>query len=97
MMMTVLAVIAALAIGVLQVFLDTVLFRAAFAAKPAKMLLALFGKLAVYGGFLALLFTVFNAQIVSAAVGFGVGFFPGLIVWYLVKGRKQQLEGGKNG
>ena len=93
---SILAATAALAIGVGQVLLDTVLFRAAFAQKTLKMLLALFGKIAVYGGFFYLLFTVFRSVIVSAAVGFGLGFFPGLIAWFVFKGAKQ-VGGGKNG
>ena len=90
------AAIIALAVGVGQFLLDTVLFRAAFAAKPSKMLLALFGKIAVYGGFFYLLFTVLRQVIVGAAVGFGLGFFPGLILWFVFKGAKQ-IGGGKNG
>lgn len=93
---TVLAAAVALVIGVGQVFLDTVLFRAAFSSEKLKMLLALFGKIAVYGGFFYLLFTVFRPAAVSAAVGFGLGFFPGLILWYVCKGAKQ-VGGGKNG
>ena len=89
----ILAAIVALAVGVGQVMLDTVLFRAAFASQTIKMLLALLGKIAVYGGFFYLLFTVFRAGIVGAAVGFGIGFFPGLLLWYLFKGKKSLKEG----
>lgn len=94
MAVSVFAAIVALAVGVGEVLLDTVLFRAAFASETVKMLLALFGKIAVYGGFFCLLWTVFRPGIVGAAVGFALGFFPGLTLWYLLKGRKT-IGGGK--
>ena len=94
MAVSVLAAIVALGVGVGEVLLDTVLFRAAFAPEPVKMLLALFGKIAVYGGFFYLLWTALRAGIVGAGIGFALGFFPGLMLWYLFKGRKA-IGGGK--
>ena len=90
------AAAAAVFVGAAQALLGVALFGAAFSGRKVKMLVSLVGKIAVYGGFFYLLFTVLRAAIVGAAVGFGVGFFPGLIVWSLLKGAKQ-LGGGKNG
>lgn len=96
MQMHLIAAALAFTAGIAQVLLSSVLFRAVFSEKVNKMLAALFGKIAVYGGFFYLLFTVFRSAAVSAAVGFGLGFFPGLILWYVCKGAKQ-VGGGKNG
>lgn len=85
---------AALCAGALQALLDTVLFPAAFAAKPGRMLSALFGKLVLYGGLLALLAFPMRAGIFWGAAGYAVGFFPYLAVWYMKKG-KTLTKGGR--
>ena len=93
MQMHLIAAALAFTAGIAQVLLSSVLFRAVFTEKVKKMLAALFGKIAVYGGFFYLLFTVLRPGITGAAVGFAAGFFPGLLVWYLVRGRRL-LKGG---
>ncbi len=96
MELNLLAAAAALFVGAVELLLTAVLFGAAFSEKKIKMLVSLLGKIAVYGGFFYLLATVLRAGAVGAAVGFALGFFPGLAVWYLTQGRKQ-AKGGKNG
>ena len=88
------AAVVALTVGAAQALLDVVLFGAAFSQKPVKMIAALLGKLAVYGGFFYLLATALRPGVVGAEIGFAAGFFPGLLVWYLAKGRKT-MGGGK--
>lgn len=96
MELNLIAAAVAFCIGVLQVLLTAVLFGAAFSGKTIRMLVSLLGKIAVYGGFFYLLATVLRPAAAGAAIGFGAGFFPGLLMWYLTRGRKQ-AKGGKNG
>ena len=94
MELNLLAAAAALLMGAVQALLDAVLFGAAFSGKTIKMLAALLGKIAVYGGFFYLLATTLRPGVAGAAAGFAVGFFPGLLIWYFTKGRKT-AGGGK--
>ena len=75
---------AAAVLAVFQFFLDTVLFRAVFAGKALKAIGLLLVKLALYGGGFALLFLCFRAYVTGAAIGFGVGFFPAILVYGLI-------------
>lgn len=78
------AVIAILfAIG--QFMLDVVIFAGVFAARTVKALLSLLLKLVLYGAAFWLLFKVFKAFVTAAAIGFGIGFFPCLIIYALKK------------
>ena len=81
-------------IGAAEVFLSVVLFGFAFSEKTLKMLAALLGKIAVYGGSFYLLATALRPGVAGAAIGFAAGYFPGLLVWYLTRGRKT-AGGGK--
>ena len=88
------AAAAAVFVGAAQALLGVALFGAAFSGRKVKMLVSLVGKIAVYGGFFYLLATALRSGAAGAAIGFGAGFFPGLLVWYFTKGRKS-AGGGK--
>ena len=75
---------AAAVMAVFQFFLDTVLFRTVFAGKALKAIGLLLVKLALYAGGFALLFLVFRAFVTGAAIGFGIGFFPAVLIYGLL-------------
>ena len=64
----------ACALGLLEFFLDTVLFAAVFKKAYARAALTGLTKLAVYGLGIAALMVKFRAYAVPAAIGFGAGF-----------------------
>ena len=74
---------AAAVLAVFQFFLDTVLFRAVFAGKAFRAIGLLLVKLALYAGGFSLLFLLFRAFVAGAAIGFGVGFFPAVLIYGL--------------
>ena len=80
---------AAAVLAVFQFFLDTVLFRAIFDSKAPKAIGLLLAKLALYAGGFALLFLCFRQYVTGAAIGFGVGFFPAILVYGLVFARRR--------
>ena len=85
----VIAAVAAAAVAVFQFRLDTVLFRLIFDGKAAKAIGLLLAKLALYAGGFALLFLCFRQYVTGAAIGFGVGFFPAILVYGLVFARRR--------
>lgn len=76
--------VAAAVLAVFQFFLDTVLFRLIFESRAVKAIGYLLLKLALYGGAFALLFLCFREYVTGAAIGFGVGFFPTVLIYGLV-------------
>ena len=92
MLMT--AVVAAV-LAVFQFFLDTVLFRAVFAGKALKAIGTLLIKLALYAGCFALLFLAFRAFVTGAAIGFGVGFFPAILIYGLLFAKRNSSVGSR--
>ena len=81
---------AAAVLAVFQFFLDTVLFRAVLAGKAPKAIGLLLAKLALYGGGFALLFALFRVFVKAAAIGFGVGFFPAVLIYGLLTLQKKR-------
>ena len=84
----ILSAIIAAVLAVFQFVLDIALFRSIFASKAVKAIGLLLLKLALYGGAFALLFALFRAFVTAAAVGFGVGFFPAVLLYGLLVLRK---------
>lgn len=84
----ILAIIAAIAVGLIQFFLDTVLFGAVFAFKAVKGILTLVAKIALYVIAFLVLFKLFRALVKAAAIGFAIGFFPCLFIYCINKIRK---------
>ena len=87
----ILTAVTAAVLAVFQFVLDTALFRALFAGKAPKAIGLLLVKLALYAGAFALLFLRFRAYVTGAAVGFGVGFFPAVLVYGLVFARRMSV------
>ena len=87
-MPTVIAIFAAIFFALGQFYLDTVMFAAVFTAKAIKALLPLMLKMLCYGIAFWLLFKLFKAFIVAAAIGFGIGFFPSILIYGFYKLRK---------
>lgn len=87
-MSTAAAVILAMLFAVGQFYLDTRLFSAVFTEKPIKAFLPLIIKMALYGIAFLLLYKLFKAFIVAAAIGFGIGFFPSVLIYGFLKLRK---------
>ena len=79
------ALIIAAALGIGQFMLNTLLFPAIFASKAVRALTALGIKLIIYTAGLLLLFCLFKGLVLFAAIGFGLGFFPALIVYALTR------------
>lgn len=79
----IIAGLAAALLGVGQFFMDTVLFSAIFKKEPLKALPVLMLKMLLYGGGFALLFVWFREYVAGAAIGFGIGFFPGIFIYGL--------------
>ena len=77
--------LAAAVLAVLQLFLDAVMFRSVFSGKPLRAVALLLLKLALYAGGFALLFLCFRAYVTGAAVGFGVGFLPTVLLYGLLQ------------
>ena len=77
----ILTAVAAAVLAVFQFLLDTVLFRLIFESKAVKAIGLLLAKLALYAGGFALLFLCFRQYVTGAAIGFGVGFFPAVLVY----------------
>lgn len=84
----ILAIIAAIVVGLIQFFLDTVLFGAVFAFKAVKGILALLCKIAIYVIAFIVLFKLFRALVKAAAIGFAIGFFPCVFIYCINKMRK---------
>ncbi|MBQ6065496.1 MAG: hypothetical protein IJK89_01620 [Clostridia bacterium] len=80
----VIAAHAAAAVAIIQFWLDTALFRLIFESKAVKAIGLLLLKLALYAGAFALLFGCFREYAPGAAIGFGVGFFPAVLIYGLV-------------
>lgn len=85
----ILAGIISVLFAVLQFFLDVLVFSSVFAAKALKALFPLLGKILLYGVGFWLLFKMFRAFVKIAAIGFGIGFFPCIIIYALKKLRSQ--------
>ena len=85
MISTILVIILAAGIGVLQVMLDTLLFSSVFAFKAAKGIISVLIKLAIYGLGFWLLFGIFKAFLKASAIGFAIGFFPCLFIYCIKK------------
>ena len=92
----ILTAVTAAVLAVFQFVLDTALFRALFAGKAPKAIGLLLVKLALYAGGFALLFLRFRAYVTGAAIGFGVGFFPAVLVYGLVFARKKISVGSQD-
>ena len=73
--------VAAAVLAVFQFLLDMALFRLIFASKAAKAIGLLLAKLALYAGGFALLFLCFRQYVTGAAIGFGIGFFPAVLMY----------------
>ena len=86
----ILTAVAAAVLAVFQFVTDTVLFRLIFAGKAVKAIGLLLLKLALYAGAFALLFALFRAFVTAAAIGFGAGFFPAVLLYGLLALRKKQ-------
>ena len=84
----IIAGITAAAVGLVQFFLDTVLFGSVFANKAAKGIFSLLGKLLIYTVAFILLFKLFRTLVKAAAVGFAIGFFPCLFIYCIYKIKK---------
>lgn len=82
------AAVIAVIIGLVQFFLDTVLFGAIFAFKATKGILAVLLKGALYVIAFWVLFKLFRALVKAAAIGFAIGFFPCLFIYCINKIKK---------
>lgn len=87
--------LAAAVLAVLQFFLDAVMFRSVFSGKPLRAVALLLLKLALYAGGFALLFLCFRQYVTGAAVGFGVGFFPAVLIYGLVYAKRNLSVGSR--
>ena len=76
--------VAAAVLAVFQFLLDMALFRLICAIKAAKAIGLLLAKLALYAGGFALLFLCFRQYVTGAAIGFGAGFFPAVLIYGLL-------------
>ena len=85
----ILTAVAAAVLAVFQFLLDTVLFRLIFESKAVKAIGLLLLKLALYAGGFALLFGCFRQYVAGAAIGFGVGFFPAVLIYGLAVLRRK--------
>ena len=85
----ILTAVAAAVLAVFQFLLDTALFRLIFESRAVKAVGLLLLKLALYGGGFALLFLCARDHVPGAAVGFGAGFFPAVMVYGLATLRKK--------
>lgn len=86
----IIAAVIAVIIGLVQFFLDTVLFASVFAFKATKGVLALLIKIVVYGAAFFVLFKLFRALVKAAAIGFAIGFFPCVFIYCVKKIRNGQ-------
>ena len=86
----IIAAVAAAAVAVFQFFLDTVMFRSVFEGKAVRAIGLLMGKLALYAGAFALLFLCFRDYVTGAAVGFGIGLFPSVLIYGFLTVRKKR-------
>ena len=86
----ILTAVAAAVLAVFQFFLDTVLFSLIFAGKALKAIGLLLLKLALYAACFALLFALFRVFVKAAAIGFGVGFFPAVLIYGLLTLQKKR-------
>ena len=75
----------ALGFGLLEFWLNTVLFPAVFAGNYGKTALCILAKFAGYGVGIGLLILKFKAFTVPAAIGFGAGFLVYMVVYTALK------------
>ena len=87
--MAILAAALAAAAGGAQAALNVLLFGAVFRKNVARAVAAAAGKLAVYAGFLLVLFLFFRDHALYAAIGFAAGFFPPLLIYGLGRLKKE--------
>ena len=80
-------------LGAAQVLLDTVLFGAVFKPKPLRAVLALLVKLALYAVGLYVLIRIYRHYVWAGAIGFGIGFFPLLVLYGVITLTKGKGEG----
>ena len=91
----ILTAVTAAVLAVFQFLLDTALFRLIFQSRAAKAIGVLLVKLLLYGGGFALLFLRFRQYAAGAAVGFGAGFFPAVLVYGLAFAKRGLSAGGR--
>ncbi len=72
-------------LGLLQFYLDTLLFPTVFAAKYGKTALLLAGKALLYAAALTLLLMRFREYALPAGIGFGAGMLLGMLAFAVVK------------
>lgn len=93
----VIAALAAAAVAIIQFWLDMTLFRLIFESKAVKAIGLLLLKLALYAGAFALLFGCFREYAPGAAIGFGVGFFPAVLIYGLVYAKRKSVGSPESG
>ncbi len=82
------AIIAAAAVGIVQVILDIVVFAAVLSKKASKGVASVLIKFVLYGAAFYLLFKLFRALVKAAVIGFAIGFFPCLFIYCAYKIKK---------
>ena len=66
--------------GVMQLILTVLVFRAVFGQRGIAAAGSLLVKIALYAVALYVLMRIFRAFVWAAAIGFGAGFFPALVM-----------------
>ena len=82
----------ALLLGAGEFLLDVPLFRGAVRGDYVRALLFLLPKLGLYALGFTLLFLLARENVVPAAVGYGAGFFPALLITAILLLRKNRRE-----